>query len=53
MSRINVKNNASYLAPICILSIGVKQPPVRSQMLLVIDGQVRVRWRNVVDGKIE
>ncbi|MGY4403678.1 hypothetical protein ACVIYL_004481 [Bradyrhizobium sp. USDA 3315] len=50
---INVKNNARYLAPIDAIGFGVKQPPVRSQMLLVIDGQIRTRWRNVIDGRIE
>ncbi|WP_198400257.1 hypothetical protein [Bradyrhizobium pachyrhizi] len=38
--RINVKNNARYLAPIYTLGFGVKQSPVCSQMLFVIDGQV-------------
>ncbi|MCW2190286.1 hypothetical protein ABIF38_002874 [Bradyrhizobium japonicum] len=51
--RVNVKNNARNFPPIRPLSIGVKQPPVCSQMLLVIDGQVRTRWRNVIDGQIE
>ncbi len=53
VSRVNVKNNARYLAPICTLSISVKQPPVCSQVLLVIDGQTCARWCNVIDGQIE
>ena len=51
--RIDPEDNTSRFAPIGIVRLGIKEPQIRDDVLLVIRRKHGICWRNICDIGLE